>query len=84
MIKSSSIRIDPHVAQMLDDLAAAMEKDQDMVAKFADSKGHISRSALGRECFARGYASLRQQVDDVPSPKPTKKPVTKAKKKARK
>ena len=73
MAKSSMVRIDPHVAQMFDDLAVAMEADPTMRAKYADSNGHISRATLLREAVTRGYASLRQQAPTVPE-ETTKKP----------
>ena len=80
MPKSSMVRVDPHVAQMLDALAVAMMADPEMVAKYGDSSGHISRSELYRECVSRGYASLRQQVrvpDPVAPPAPVDKPMDK-------
>ena len=76
MAKSTMVRVDLHMVEMITALAEAMEADPDMVAKHGDRKGSISLSAVYRECAARGYASLRQQVK---SEKPARKPKRKAK-----
>lgn len=87
MVKSVMVRVDPHVAGMFDELAASMQEDPELLAKYGDTNGHISRSVLLREAIARGYASLRQQVTappEKPTPKPTpRKPAKKAAKRRR-
>ena len=87
MVKSVMVRVDPHVAGMFDELAETMQGDPELLAKYGDTNGHISRSVLLREAIARGYASLRQQVSappEKPTPKPTPKPARKPAKKAAK
>ena len=73
MAKSTMVRVDAHMGEMITALAEAMEADPEMVARHGDRNGSISLSAVYRECVARGYASLRQQVK-------AEKPATKAKK----
>ena len=88
-MKDQKIRVEGHTLEALDVLALELEDDPDMVAKLGDYNGHISRSALMRECLSRGMASARNShrsrattaTPSVPAPKPAaKKPATKAKK----
>ena len=62
MAKSTMVRMNPHMVEMVTAMATAMEADPEMVARYGDRTGHISLSSVYRECVARGYASLRQQV----------------------
>ena len=91
-MKDQKIRVDGHTLEALDALALELQDDPDMVTKLADSNGHISRSALMRECLSRGMASARNtnrarvaalpvvEQPVKPTPKPTKKPKKKARK----